>query len=80
MLQVVNTSGSALTLNDDDLAALASIDIPTIDLQDLNPASTFTFVNPNVKRVILPDGWDKAAVNAAGEAHTPRPVRISSLP
>ena len=68
VLQVVNTSGNALTLNDDDLAALASIDIPTIDLQDLNPASTFTFVNPNVKRVILPDGWDKAAVNAAGEA------------
>ena len=68
VLQVVNTSGSPLTLNADDLAALASIDIPTIDLQDLNPASTFTFANPNVKRVILPDGWDKAAVNAAGEA------------
>ena len=68
VLQVVNTSGNALTLNDDDLAALASIDIPTIDLQDLNPASTFTFVNPNVKRVILPDGWDKADVNAFGEA------------
>lgn len=68
VLQVVNTSGSPLTLNDNDLAALASIDIPTIDLQDLNPASTFTFANPNVKRVILPDGWNKAAVNAAGEA------------
>ena len=68
VLQVVNTSGSPLTLNDNDLAALASIDIPTIDLQDLNPASTFTFVNPNVKRVILPDGWDKADVNAFGEA------------
>lgn len=68
VLQVVNTSGSALALSSDDILALASINIPTIDLQDLNPASTFTFVNPNVKRVILPDGWDKADVNAFGEA------------
>ena len=68
VLRIVNNTGSALTLNNDALTALASIDIPTIDLQDLNPASTFTFANPNVKRVILPDGWNKAAVNAAGEA------------
>ena len=67
VLRVVNTSGSALTLNADDLTALASIDVPTIDLQDFNSAP-FTFANPNVKRVILPDGWDKADVNAAGEA------------
>lgn len=68
VLQVVNTSGNALALSQQDIAALASINIPTIDLQDLNPASTFTFANPNVKRVILPDGWDKTAVNAAAEA------------
>ena len=67
VLRIVNNTGSALTLNNDALTALASIDIPTIDLQDLNPASTFTFDNPNVKRVILPDGWNKAAVNAFGE-------------
>ena len=67
VLRIVNNTGSALTLNNDALTALASIDIPTIDLQDLNPASTFTFANPNVKRVILPDGWNKTAVNAFGE-------------
>lgn len=68
VLQVVNTSGSPLALSQQDIAALASINIPTIDLQDLNPASTFTFANPNVKRVILPDAWDKTAVTAAAEA------------
>ena len=68
VLQVVNTSGSPIALSADDISALESIDIPTIDLQDLNPASTFTFANPNVKRVILPDAWDKTAVTAAAEA------------
>lgn len=68
VLQVVNTSGSPIALSAGDISALESIDIPTIDLQDLNPASTFTFANPNVKRVILPDAWDKTAVTAAAEA------------
>lgn len=51
-----------------DLAALAAIDIPTIDLQDLKPAAAFTFANANVKRIILPDGWDKTAVRNAAQA------------
>lgn len=67
VLKIVNNTGSTLTLSNDDLAALASIDVPTIDLQDFD-SDPFTFVNSNVKRVILPDGWDKADVNAFGEA------------
>ena len=56
-----------MELSNDAKAALENIDVPTIDLQDLKTAP-FTFANANVKRVILPDGWDKASVTAAGEA------------
>ena len=54
-------------LSDDDLEALSTIDCATLDLQNLIVASTFTFSNANIKRVILPDYWDKAAVKAAAE-------------
>lgn len=55
-----------LTLSDDDITALNAINITTIDLQDLKPASVFTLDNDNVKNLILPNGWTKAeVVNAA---------------
>ncbi len=62
-----NTAG----LNDADLTALASLNVETIDLQDAfytSSKAAFTFTNTNVKSVILPDGWTKAQVNAAGLA------------
>lgn len=62
-----NTAG----LNDADLTALASLNVETIDLQDAfytSSKTAFTFTNANVKSVILPDGWSKADVNAAGLA------------
>lgn len=62
-----NTDG----LNDDDLTALATLNVETIDLQDAfytSSKTAFTFTNANVKSVILPDGWSKADVNAAGLA------------
>ena len=65
-----------LTLSDDDIAALGAIDIPTIDLQDLE-LSAFTFTNSNVKNVILPDGWTKEEVKAAGQALTSSNAVIS---
>lgn len=54
-----------LTLSDADIAALNALNIPTIDLQDLKPASTFTLSNSNVKNLILPDEWTMAQVEAA---------------
>ena len=62
------------TFDDNDLAALATINCPTLDLQGMftgaGGAATapFTFSNPNIKRVILPDCWGKEAVKAAAEA------------
>ena len=51
-----------------DLEALGTITCETIDLQNMNTANPFVFSNSHVKNVILPDGWDKNAVKAAGEA------------
>ena len=55
-------------LTDADLEALSTITCETIDLQNMNTANPFVFSNSHVKNVILPDGWDKNAVKAAGEA------------
>ena len=55
-------------LTDGDLEALGTITCETIDLQNMNTANPFVFSNSHVKNVILPDGWDKDAVKAAGEA------------
>ena len=71
VLKVVYDKGQndpeTLEISNDAIEALENIDVPTIDLQDLKTAP-FTFANANVKRVILPDGWDKDDVTAAGEA------------
>ena len=71
VLKVVYDKGQndpeTLEISSDAIEALENIDVPTIDLQDLKTAP-FTFANANVKRVILPDGWGKDDVTAAGEA------------
>lgn len=62
-----NTEG----MNAADIEALSTLNVETIDLQDAfytSSKQTFTFTNSSVKSVILPDGWDKDAVNAAGTA------------
>ena len=57
---------ATLTLSNEDLAALAAIDIPTIDLQDAKIANTgFQVNNTHVRNLILPDGYTKAQVNTA---------------
>lgn len=57
-------------LSADDISALASTTQAqeTLDLQDLKSSTAFTFANANVKRIILPDGWDKTAVRNAAQA------------
>lgn len=55
-------------LTNADLEALGTITCETIDLQNMNTANPFVFSNRHVKNVILPDGWGKDAVKAAGEA------------
>ncbi len=62
-----NTEG----MNPADIEALSTLNVETIDLQDAfytSSKQTFKFTNSSVKSVILPDGWDKDAVNAAGTA------------
>lgn len=73
--QVLYISGyNTWTFNESDLAALATINCATLDLQGMftgqsgKASEPFTFSNPNIKRVILPDSWDKAAVKAAALA------------
>lgn len=61
-------SDQQLTLSSADLSALSQVTCATIDMQDLKTSATFTFTNATVKRVILPDFWDKVAVKAAAEA------------
>lgn len=58
---------ATLSLSADDIAALNAVTIPTIDLQDLKPASAFTLTNSNVKNLILPDQWTMAQVEAAAQ-------------
>ncbi len=66
------SNGAGFDLTDEDIAALGTVTCPTLDLQNLYGASghhaPFTFSNASIKRVILPDYWDKAAVKAAAEA------------
>ena len=68
IVKVVYTGNDAsLSLSNDDISALNSLNIPTIDLQDLNPASAFVLSNSNVKNLILPDQWTMAQVQAAAQ-------------
>lgn len=66
------SNGAGFDLTTEDLAALGTVTCPTLDLQNLYGAggghhAPFTFSNASIKRVILPDYWDKTAVKAAAE-------------
>ena len=66
------SNGAGFNLTTEDIAALGTVTCPTLDLQNLYGAggghhAPFTFSNASIKRVILPDYWDKAAVKAAAE-------------
>ena len=66
------SNGAGFDLTTEDIAALGTVTCPTLDLQNLYGAggghhAPFTFSNASIKRVILPDYWDKAAVKAAAE-------------
>lgn len=65
--KILYINGESIT--DDDLTALANLDIETIVLQDVTwAASSKMFTNQYVKNLILPDNWTKEEVNAIGAA------------
>ena len=66
------SNGAGFDLAAADITALGTVTCPTLDLQNLYGTggghhAPFTFSNASIKRVILPDYWDKAAVKAAAE-------------
>ena len=66
------SNGAGFDLTPEDIAALSTVTCPTLDIQNLRGSDgghhgPFTFANASIKRVILPDYWDKAAVKAAAE-------------
>ena len=67
------SNGAGFDLTDEDIAALGTVTCATLDLQNLYGSdgghhAPFTFSNASIKRVILPDYWDKTAVKAAAQA------------
>ena len=67
------SNGAGFDLTTEDIAALGTVTCSTLDLQNLygadgNHYAPFTFSNASIKRVILPDYWDKTAVKAAAQA------------
>lgn len=67
------SNGAGFDLAAADITALGTVTCPTLDLQNLYGTggghhAPFIFSNASIKRVILPDYWDKAAVKAAAEA------------
>ena len=50
-----------------EASALANIKSSTLDLSKATGLTAESFTNANVKYVVLPDAWDKTAVNAFGK-------------
>lgn len=50
-----------------EASALADIKSSTLDLSKATGLTAESFTNANVKYVVLPDAWDKTAVNAFGK-------------
>lgn len=66
--QIYINSDEGVFLSPEDINALSTLGYETIDLQDLNYESAFTFSNSNVKNLILPDGWTKLQVTNCATA------------
>jgi hypothetical protein len=59
---------ATITLNAEDIAALNSLNVTTIDLQTAK-LSDFTLNNSTVSYIMLPLGWTKEQVKVVGETH-----------
>lgn len=64
-----NREASLLELSSEDIAALSSVNVETIEMMRAY-VSPFTFTNSNLKRVILPYNWTRAEVKAFGQANS----------
>lgn len=64
-----NREASLLELSSEDIAALSSVNVETIEMMRAY-VSPFTFTNSNLKRVILPYNWTRDEVKAFGEANS----------
>lgn len=60
----VNIEGE---ISSTEAPALANIESSTLDLSKATGLTAESFTNANVKYVVLPDAWDKTAVNAFGK-------------
>lgn len=54
-------------ISSNEASALANIKSSTLDLSKATGLTAESFTNANVKYVVLPDAWDKTAVNAFGK-------------
>ncbi len=64
-----NREASLLELSSEDIAALSSVNVETIEMMRAY-VEPFTFTNSNLKRVILPYNWTKEQVKAVGQANS----------
>ena len=64
-----NREASLLELSSEDIAALSSVNVETIEMMRAY-VSPVTFTNSNLKRVILPYNWTRAEVKAFGQANS----------
>ena len=58
-----------VNLNEDDLAALATVKAQTIEMQHVKGTKAFTFSNSNVQYFILPYNWTKDEVKTFANAN-----------
>lgn len=64
-----NRTASLLQLTDEDKAALANVNVKTIEMMRAY-VEPYTITNSNVERIILPYNWTKEQVKAVGQANS----------
>ena len=62
-------TASLLELSDEDKAALATVEVKTIEMMRAY-VEPYTLTNSNVERIILPYNWTKEQVKAVGQANS----------
>lgn len=62
-------TASLLQLTDEDKAALANVNVKTIEMMRAY-VEPYTITNSNVERIILPYNWTKEQVKAVGQANS----------